>query len=253
MGALGLGTNVDPNAYGQNNNTAPALIQQAVPGYQAPPFMEATNSINWNPAVTRAWGDPGSYVSSWDTNRRGGIGGAMDDIGGGPKHTPEYTARPWQNPLSTFFGSGGMFNLQGTPGSGSQYTQPSFYGSQGSGRANDNHYSPTFGYQGGTSNPAYQNQFGYNPNDKYGSTTNPQTFQELMGQINGLQGSDMQALTNNWSGTQAGFKDMAQEYSNAYANGSYAKQNPLRQDQTQDWLQASYNTLTGKMNSAYLL
>ncbi len=217
----------------------PQTIQQTVPGYQPTQAMPSIQgAVDWNPQANAAT-TPGAYVSSWDRHEPGGPMGVHSNVfgqgDGNNSYTPNMTRYPWQNPLATLNGAGlGDFG---------SYQMPT---AQKQGFANTQDWQRTFGYQGGTNNQAYTNQFGNNSN-------NQGSLQGLYSNIQGLSTQNLQGLSNNFGDVEKRFGYAQQIYANDYANTDYAKQNPMTSAQTTDWLQASYNTLTKKMDDNHLL
>lgn len=259
MSAYGYGSSYQPLTPLQNSPT----IAQTVPGYQGvAPMPTVIGAVNWNPQANAAWGDMGNYTYAWDQNKDNSATGRIaQGITGhdSTKYTAEQHKYPWQNVISSMFGQGSQFNLNGAnEGNGNQYTMPTA-GNQDYGANSPWH--PTQNYAGGLNDPAYQNQFGnsanaVNPNQpKAGADpmNNPQSVQQLYQQIQGLSTGQLQHLSSNFNNISTGFGYAAQEYANAYGNQNYMKQNPLNPMKTTDWLQASYNTLTNRLNDNGLL
>lgn len=278
LGAMGPGqTNTpDPTQYSTGSS-----IAQTVPGYQqtyqpySPMFMpgtgqnpQATGFGGWNP-TGKAMGDPSTYTYAWDQNSHGGVTGALQSAANGfngPNYTytPENRLSPWSNFVGQAFGQGSIANVGGGPVTGTMGPQAQT-GTETPGYGQASGQTATNGNAGHTVqsfNPnAYANQFGNNanavdPNRPAGSSANPsdpQSLQQLYAQINGLQGNQLQADSNNLNYYNQAFAQTATNYANAYANPLYAQMNPMSQKDTSNWLQASYNTLTNKLDQNGLL
>ena len=271
LGAQGLGQSnaPDPNQYSTGTS-----IAQTVPGYQssyqpfAPQFSPGTgqnptasNFGGWNP-TGKAIGDPSSYTYAWDQNSHGGVTGALQSAANGfngPNYT--YTAEnrlsPWTNYVNQMFGQGSAANVSGWNGQTGTPAQPGATTSTetpGYGQASgQNAQSGNPGHTVQSYDPsAYANQFGNNATAKT-DPNNPQSLQQLYAQINGLSTNQLQADSNNLNYYNQAFAQTSTNYANAYANPLYAQMNPMSSKDTSNWLQASYNTLTNKLNQNGLL
>lgn len=222
--------------YGIPSGGAPMLPGQGV-NLGAPPQSPGTSlnpygAINWNPVA----GDPASpqrYMASPATSK---------ELPYGNRNTIDAPATyrvAWENPIQKYFG-----NIAGPPPQDPSNPQAN---------RGTNFFSPqTLGQL-----------------EQFFSTMTPQQMQQFtsqMPQLNQAFQGAAQAYANLYAnpayargsgpqGPESGWNGMVQYavYRARHGHDPYRPTTNLTQEQTADWLQSSYNTLTNRLNDAYLL
>lgn len=271
------------SVFGYGSTYAPSMSGAYQP-YQgtpvAPSVAPAMAPINFSPEVTEPWKTPGKYLAgtySNETKNALGMTTSQD-------YFEDWRQKPWQNPISELFGGANSLagaaatKQQGIASNWNANPEPNYnqYGIRGiagpgivqSGNVQKNPYDQNVGaiLGGKGGQPG-----GYSP------IINPRTPEQLYAQIGQLDANQLQLLSSRMPTISQNFSQASQDYSNAYANPNYSKENwgakiarasglvpsgnlppaPVRgigdQAATQDWLQQAYNRLLGRMNENYLL
>lgn len=276
MSAFGYGSSYNP---GQSGTMPSSVISQTVPGYTggAGQYGGGTNGdysagdggVNWGMAAGNPLSGWGTMITSYDVNQHGGVQGWIDQgAGNRGSVTAERKRLAYSNPLNGLTGTGGMLDLGDNIAAG-QYQLPTWSnkqfvagGSSGFQAGGTEATMPIQSYAAGTD--PYKNEFGTDAAD-------PNSLQGLYSRVNNLGGSQLQTLSNNLgsrgsdanykpgasqgapSGLFGAFQQAQQGYADDYANADWRRANPMDQQSSLNWLQASYNSLTNNLNANGLL
>lgn len=215
---------IQQNPFSQGG-TAPGSFS---PSYGRSSGVPGIPGINYAPQPTDPW-KTGWHTVVTGHEDNGGLNKAL--WGGHGSKNVEYRMNPWANPIADNFSNE---NRLGFEFANNKAALPSM----GTNKAGD----------------ALPQESG---SAKYGEQVpfNPQTFNDLINQINGF--SDQQLWSIDTSGNYLKqFQKTAQDYSNAFANDDYRKSAEAagwNQDTVTSWLDAAYKRLMQRLGDNYLL
>lgn len=224
MPQYGIPSGGQPTMPGQGVNLGAPIS----PGSAINPY----GPINWNPVA----GDPAQpqrYLASPATTK--------DHWNGSSVQVPDQAATyrvNWENPIQKYFG-----NIAGpTP---QDPNNPLL-------NRGTNHFSPTNAAQlqqfFAAMTPQQMQQFtSHMPQLNQAFSNAAQAYANLYANPTYTQGSGPQRPETGWAGIQHAV------YRSQTGHEAYRPGTRTSQQENADWLQASYNTLTNRLNDAYLL
>ncbi len=281
MSAFGYGSTYMPSWREGSAAQQSPLSQQSQ--FSIAPAMSAPN---WQPSVTTPWATPGvdpadgynpedwsAYKGDFGMNQVGGVQRYSNDwLGNHSSSTGNlYSRDPWANPLDNLWQQTMGNNGIGGNVDPSQLGKQNAVGGSFDNRVANANVTALTGF--GENGDSYQlgaGKYDFTQNTSGGKGGSAQTYaqptntRDLYNSVGGLSLDQLMRMSGNQGGLQQSFSNTAQAYKNAYANPYYGQQlsmqqtgnagvNPLSEGQTMDYLQQSYDKISGRMNDNYLL